>query len=299
VKEYTLSLAPGPEAYEIGVCGYGQGRCVTKIQQETTDIMPPIDDDPWIWAKFVISIGLEYLQQVTDEEIPSKAIPAIKAELGENFECDNSGATFGGVDKSLVTFSCLMYMKNELLPEFQKQSEIVRKKLLENYKAQNVIVSQTVTDMEEAKKVSEGGLPWTQILIVILLLGAVGYYVYEKQLKEQPKWSTIRQYDEEEMEEVSESDHDNQAQDFLREVLIDLGMPPFSINKYLKILRDEHISSVEQLSGFNSHDLTNLGFHDALVKEISRRLNKNKRPKTGMKLNKMSVNKTSSKPDSP
>merc|ERR1719300_2014100 len=109
----------------------------------------------------------------------------------------------------------------------------------------------------------------------------------------------IHQHIRQNMEDTySEDDRDNPAKEFVRNVLVDLGMPQFSIQKYLKILQDQWISSVEQLGQMSVKDLRSLGFNEALVEEIRRRLDKQtpRKATTAMKLSKTTPSGGFSKP---
>jgi len=305
-EKLEISLVPGPNQYEITLCGVQKGEtCASKSWHGLTRKFDRIDDPPTYQTKYTIEMEKETLYGKIGK---SKDIAEMNAVVLFQTQMNAGGSSAGTwtceyqtTRGSTVEFTCLYAMHDPSPLDYQLKSESQRLTLWKKG-ASNVAVAQQVSDvapMYPAKQ--EGGSGWLNPLFLLALAGT-GYWVWKNFFanKSNPKWSTVRQYDEEDIEETfSEDEKDNPAKEFVRAVLVDLGMPEFSIKKYLKILQDQWISSVEQLGQMSEKDLLSLGFHETLVEEIRRRLSDVKNPRkasSAMQLSKRTPNGGFSKP---
>jgi len=299
-----ISLVPGPNEYEIMLCGIHKGeKCASKSWQGETRQFERIDDPPTYQTKYTIEMEKETLYEIINQGkniAEMNAVVLFQTKLNAGMSSGMWTCEYQTTRQSLIEFTCLYSMHDPSPLDYQLKSEKERVDLWSKG-ASSVIVAQQVSDVVPVVSTKqEGGSGWLNPLFLLALAGT-GYYVYKNWFagKSQPKWSTIKQYDEEDMEDTySEDDRDNPAKEFVRNVLVDLGMPQFSIQKYLKILQDQWISSVEQLGQMSVKDLRSLGFNEALVEEIRRRLDKQtpRKATTAMKLSKTTPSGGFSKP---
>jgi len=305
-EKLEISLVPGPNQYEITLCGVQKGEtCASKSWHGLTRKFDRIDDPPTYQTKYTIEMEKETLYGKIGK---SKDIAEMNAVVLFQTQMNAGGSSTGTwtceyqtTRGSTVEFTCLYAMHDPSPLDYQLKSESQRLTLWKKG-ASNVAVAQQVSDVApQYPAKQEGGSGWLNPLFLLALAGT-GYWVWKNFFanKSQPKWSTVRQYDEEEIEDTfSEDEKDNPAKEFVRAVLVDLGMPEFSIKKYLKILQDQWISSVEQLGQMSEKDLLSLGFHETLVEEIRRRLSDVKNPRkasSAMQLSKRTPNGGFSKP---
>jgi len=300
-----ISLIPGPNEYEIMLCGIHKGdKCASKSWQGETRQFERIDDPPTYQTKYTIEMEKETLYENINQGkdiAEMNAVVLFQTKLNAGMSSGMWTCEYQTTRQSLIEFTCLYSMHDPSPLDYQLKSEQERVGLWKKG-ASSVIVAQQVSDVVPTVAAKqEGGSGWLNPLFLLALAGT-GYYVYKNWFagkSQKAKWSTIKQYDEEDMEETySEDDRDNPAKEFVRNVLVDLGMPQFSIQKYLKILQDQWISSVEQLGQMSVQDLRSLGFNEALVEEIRRRLEKQtpRKATTAMKLSRTTPSGGFSKP---
>eukprot|EP00494_Astrolonche_serrata_P023731 UN23989 len=223
-KTTLLSLVPGPDKYQISVCGSDDGKkCKTKTKKEDSGSSEYINDEPFMWIKFEITADKSKLEEETGSEDINAIVILGKAM---DIDCDQ---VFNSTDRSgIISFECLKKVPASDTEEFQEIGEEVRGKLYSEYKVENVLVSQSVSESSQvavAQNTSGGG--FMSYLFFFVVIGRVAYYLYDKKLKikilnligkssRQP-WSSIRQYDEEEdVEMFHDQDQDNPAKDLVR-----------------------------------------------------------------------------------